>query len=357
MARFIFIVVCHTSRTLIEGDIIESKRSGYFLEQLHGQLVLHQGDPLSSESTIVWKTRQAYVDDGSGISSVAIFQNDCHFVIYTETFLRQINRHGSDGFFWEIPIRHHMIDDLVDDSDCFLAWNISSESLVIHEGNIDSPGKEIGSGMAWNISSESLVIHEGNIDSPGKEIGSRKNEIINNTSVDDIMFLIPGGTFLRQGFMVESKPPGLFLWHNKGEVYLYRGMPYNPNSDLLWKTDDAYTYNGDSIFTFTQLIGDGNFVIYGGGGVLWSSASSRSEGSYHYFLAWVMSEKKLAIFSSTEDYDPIEEIWSSHNFRWKSMNPGVKRWGQITVSVLTRFTSACSMMCSGLIIGIILSRW
>jgi len=315
-----------------EGDTIESKPPGLFLVQLHGQLVLYQGDPTNDESIILLKS-QPYIDDGSGYSSTA-FLHQWGLAMYSETFRKQ--KVETDSLIW-----YSRISDKDDCCDIFLAWNRPLKRLVVHEGSINSPGNEV-----WN----------------GNHLYWSPLLMPNDTSADMVL-LVKEDTNIVAGFIIESQPPGLFLQHDKGNLYLYRGMPLEPTSHLLWKTEYAYTYNGDPDLTSTQFQNDGNLVIYARDLVnepherysLWESGSSVvDEGSC--FLAWIPSEERLAIFSGNIT-SPGQEVWTSLDFRWEPAHPDLNYAGQITVSSLTRFTSICSVIGSGLIIGILLSKW
>ena len=298
-----------------EGDVIESIPSGFFLDQLHGQLVLYQGDPSSGESILLWKSGRGYVSDGSGFSSVAIFQDDCNLALYSEPH------------WWPLWISHSACSD--SPCSCFLAWSIRHERLSIYAGTIDDPGEEV------------------------KALGWRPQKITNKTS-RHLNYLIQGvGVPIIPGFMIESQPPGLFLWFSRGELYLYRGMPSESNSELLWKTEHAFVYNGDSEnMTGAILQGDGNLVIYAKGSPpLWASGSS-DECHGHCILAWQPSEERLITFDAGG-----QEIWTSRDFRWIPNHWYPSVTGQIIIMTLTRFSGTLSLIGSGLIIVILISRW
>jgi len=187
-----------------------------------------------------------------------------------------------------------------------------------------------------------------------------------NDQVLNMLFLMNcSETRLMEGFVLESDPPGVHLQHHHGKLVLRNGKPgSNESSEILWRTDQAYDYDGDTDLTWSQLSEHGNLAVLGqqneGLTVLWQTESRYNHGDFspvdNCFLSWLPSEERLVV-NSGERNSPGPEIWTSKDFTWEPLHPNLSPWKQETVLVLTRISASVSTCGSGLIIFIIISRW
>jgi len=336
------LVLFASSRTkLLEGDTINSHPPGFFLKHRHGQLIVYNGEPDNASSLILWQTHP-YLSHGSSIQSYVVFQADCNLVIYSETESKQNQQDVFHSVIWEssCPNSRQGLDN------CFLAWSLPEEKLAIINSSTEYSPK----------SSDTFFIEKG--------WNPRSN--YTSTTDQELVLLLSPNIYAIRGFVVESEPKGLYVQHLDGGLYVYRGGPNIRSSTLIWKTDDPYVFDGDSDLIWSTIQSDCNLIVYAPvhneeccPQYLWKTATevaAADRAAESCFLAWVPSEERLAIYEGVID-QPGREIWTSKDFHWIPMHSDLSETGQSISMVLTRTSSALSILGSGLILGIILARW
>lgn len=338
------------SKTIIkEGDIIESKPKGLFLKHGHGQLIVYEIIQRNSSNvtSILWQTRP-FIDDGSSKTSYTAFLDICKIIIKSEPVSGE-EPIFSGNFLFEGSLLWDSLTNLGRKfadlgGNCSLSWHLQRNQLVVKapNGTLNVPDGVFPVMDNWDVSSSSRDI---------------------KTDSDRLFLLSNDVPILTQGFGIQSDPPGVFLQHDNGNLFLYEGEPNNESSTLLWKTDNAYVYDGDTDRTYSLLQNDCNFIIYGYQEHALPCFLWKTRGIKEYLppvescvLSWLPSEQRLAINSGTR-YNPGPEIWTSKDFQWEPLNPLLPAWQQITVTIFSRTSAILSLCGSGLIMSIILSRW